>query len=273
MAVSQPCEASRRGEVALVHDVDRHLRVELTHAPHLAVLAGDETLIRRRSSMNTPRSGQVEVRAEAGDGRALRIPVAGGTPPARSASARRRGRAGRRRARSEGWAKRTCPAGAQAGWLVRPACAGSVALTPPRPVRPGRDAGRRLAGAAGACGVQAHDVGVELLDDARQRHDVEDALAAGQQVDDLAVRAGQHRAGPGQHEVGRRQVRAQVLAQALHRPAGRLEGDAGVEQLLDHLELEHVGVRVDASGATPLRRRPATVGAGRYGPSSRAGGT
>ena len=100
--------------------------------------------------------------------------------------------------------------------------------------------------------VQAHDVGLELFDHAGQRHDVEHALTTGQEVDDLAVGASQDRAGAGQDQVGRREVGAEVLAQALDGAAGRLQRDAGVEQLLDHLELEHVGIRIDPTGATAL---------------------
>ncbi len=113
--------------------------------------------------------------------------------------------------------------------------------------------------------VQAHDVGFELVDHARQRHDVEDTLATSEEVDHLAVRAGQHRAGAGQDEIGRCDVGTQVPAEAFDGPARRLQGDAGVEQLLDHLELEDVGVGVDPSGPAPTcrgHRRLEQAGAG-----------
>ena len=113
---------------------------------------------------------------------------------------------------------------------------------------------------------EPHDVGVQLLHHAGQRHDVEHTLASRQQIDDLAVGAGEHRAAPGQHEVGRRQVRAQLLTQALDGPAGGLERHPGVEELLDHLELEHVRVRVDPPGATALCRRQRRLQQARAGP-------
>ncbi len=117
--------------------------------------------------------------------------------------------------------------------------------------------GRQVAGGGMAAGpadgrastrraVDLDDGGVELGDHAREREDVEHALATGQQVDDLAVGVGQHRAGPGQHQLGGGQVGAEVAPQALHRLAGLLQLEAGVEQPFDHLELEHVPVGVPA---------------------------
>ena len=80
--------------------------------------------------------------------------------------------------------------------------------------------------------------------DARQGQDVEHALAAGQQVDELAVRRGQDRPAVRQDQLGGGQVDAEFATQALDRLAGLLQFEAGVEQSLDDLELEHVAVGV-----------------------------
>jgi hypothetical protein len=253
-----------RGEVALVHNGDGHFGVELAHAPHLAVLARHEPLVGRGELDEHAALGQVEVGPEAGDRRALLSQASGNSTgsysqrsPDRSSMAAKR--------RSDGWAKRTCPPARKPDggapdmrWVrrghspaARATCTRAARVLPP--ARPGG-------------GVQADDVRVQLLDHARQRHDVEDALAARQQIDDLAVGAGQHRAGPGQHEVGRGQVGPQVLTQALDGPAGGLQRDPGVEQLLDHLELEHVRVGVDASRTAALGRRQRRLEQARSGP-------
>jgi hypothetical protein len=79
-------------------------------------------------------------------------------------------------------------------------------------------------------------------------------LTTSQEVDDLAVGASHDRAGPGEYKVGRREVGPEVFAQALHGPTRRLQRDAGVKQLLDHLELEHIGIRIDPAGAAALGR-------------------
>ena len=59
-----------------------------------------------------------------------------------------------------------------------------------------------------------------------------------------------HTVGSGKTTIG-----AEVVAEALHGASGGLQGDPGVEQLLDHLELEHVRVRVDAPRAAARRSR------------------
>ena len=69
---------------------------------------------------------------------------------------------------------------------------------------------------------------------------------------------------PGDHELGGGEVVAQSSAQLGEHVADDFEADAGVEQLLDDLELEQVAVRVHPPGAAPLRighRRTHQIGA------------
>ena len=65
---------------------------------------------------------------------------------------------------------------------------------------------------------------------------------------------------------------AHVLAHVGERLAHRLQLDAGVEQALDHPQLEQVLVAVPPAAAAAGWRRPATGAPDRCGPSSRAGG-
>ena len=77
-----------------------------------------------------------------------------------------------------------------------------------------------------------HDGRLELGDHAGQRKDVEHPLATGQQVDDVAVGVGQHRAVPDQDQLGRGQIDPQVAPQALDRLAGLLQLEAGIQKAL-----------------------------------------
>ena len=95
------------------------------------------------------------------------------------------------------------------------------------------------AGLAGTRKAQLVDGGVDLGDDTGHRHDVEDALAALEQVDDLLTGVGEHGAALVDDQVGRGHVVA-AGAQAGDGPAGRSQGDPGVEQALDDLDLEQV---------------------------------
>ena len=62
-------------EGTLVHDDDRDLGIELPHASHLAVLAGDQPLVGRREFDEETPVGQPEVGPEAGHRRALLVPT------------------------------------------------------------------------------------------------------------------------------------------------------------------------------------------------------
>ena len=105
--------------------------------------------------------------------------------------------------------------------------------------------------------VDAEDGGVDLADDPGERDDVEDALAAAQQVDDLLARAHEHGALADDDEVRRGEILADRLPQALDRAPGLAQVDAAVEELLDHLQLEQVpvGVKPLGTAASRLRQR------------------
>src|SRR5579862_6793274 len=139
-----------------------------------------------------------------------------------------------------------------------------------RPLAARAAATRRLVTYAG-CRCTRHfwpcledvDGGVDLADDAGERDDVEDALAATQQVDDLFARAGKHRALGTDDEICRREVPAR-FAHAFDRPACVLQVDSGVEEALDDLQLEDVAVRIEPLGPRPPRvdeRGPQEAGA------------
>ncbi len=117
----------------------------------------------------------------------------------------------------------------------------------------------------GVEGPQIEDAGVDLLDHPLQREEVEDALAAVlvHDVDQLVV-AHEHHGLAGDHQLHRAEVVTEV-AQVLEGRAHPLELLAGVEERLDHPQLDEVAVRVPAAGATPLgigQRRADEVGAG-----------
>ena len=117
-----------------------------------------------------------------------------------------------------------------------------------------------------ACEVTAVDAangGIDLADDPGKRDDVEDTLAAPQQVDDLLTRAHQHRALADHDEVRRREVFSDGFAQAFDRASGLAQVHAAIEKLLDHLQLEQVLVGVQPLGPTATRlgeRRAAEAG-------------
>ena len=72
---------------------------------------------------------------------------------------------------------------------------------------------------------------------------------------DQLVAVGQHHGVAADHEVRRRDVGVDVLAEVLEHVAHRLELDAGVEQRLDHAQLEQVVVASSAAGSrSPWRR-------------------
>ena len=143
----------------------------------------------------------------------------------------------------------------------------------PRASRGGRRRDAPADGAAARVAVvfDLQDRRVELFEHTRERHDVQHSLAALEEVDDLTVAVGQHRVGADQDEVRRRQVAAEPVAQALDGASGPLQRDAGVEELLDDLELDHVGVGVDALRAAARARRRWRAATVPCAPSSRAG--
>ncbi len=97
-------------------------------------------------------------------------------------------------------------------------------------------------------GVDAAELRREVGDDRSQRHDVQHALAVAQQVDDLVAGLHEHGLAAVEHEMRRREIGAELLAQVFDRLARGLQRDVGVEQALDDLELDEIAVRVE-----PLR--------------------
>ena len=73
-----------------------------------------------------------------------------------------------------------------------------------------------------------------------ERDDVQDTLAAFKQVDDLTVGVGQHGAVPTSTRLVAARSLAEPVPQALDGATGPLQRDAGVEKLLDDLQLEDV---------------------------------
>ena len=80
-----------------------------------------------------------------------------------------------------------------------------------------------------------------------------------QHVDEL-VAVAQHDLGAADDDVGRGDVRRDVLAQVGEHLAHRLQADAGVEQRLDDAQLEQVAVRVARAGCRCPSPRRATAG-------------
>ncbi len=113
--------------------------------------------------------------------------------------------------------------------------------------------------------VELDDGGVDLVLHRAQGQDVQDALTRLEHVDDLLVGAHEHRRLPADDEVHGGDVLVEGVAQiAEHLPDG-LELDAGVEQVLDGLELEEIPVGIEASAAAAagrLQRGADEVGAG-----------
>jgi len=118
-----------------------------------------------------------------------------------------------------------------------------------------RGRGCRLGPRRGAARtVEDEDRGVDLVDDGAEGHDVEHALAAAHKVDDLLARPGEDGAFGAEHEVRGGEL-TPAGAQAGDRPPRLAEVHPGVEELLDHLELDDVAVGVEA-----LRARAVGVG-------------
>ncbi len=98
------------------------------------------------------------------------------------------------------------------------------------------------------CGGDVEDGRVELLLDAAERKDVQHALPALDQIDQL-VAAAQHDGASVDHEMRGCDVEADVLTQLGEREANGLEANACIEEVLDDLQLEQIAVRVPASCA------------------------
>ena len=112
--------------------------------------------------------------------------------------------------------------------------------------------------------VERDQLGVDVVLDAGQRQHVEHALAHPEHVDQL-VAVAQHDLRAADDDVRRGDVAGDVLAEVGEHVADRLQADPGVEEGLDHPELEQVAVRVGAPAAAARRlgqRRPQQVGAG-----------
>jgi hypothetical protein len=122
----------------------------------------------------------------------------------------------------------------------------------------------------GALGRERGHLALELVDHRAER-DREDALAALQQVDHLLrVVDGVHRGAVGdQRHVGERLAAGVELLDGRAHP---LQRDAGVEQALDHPQLDHVVEAVQALRARCPRPSGPTASRAPCGPSSRAAG-
>ena len=121
-----------------------------------------------------------------------------------------------------------------------------------------------LGWAPSASGRRAIDLLVDLALDRGHGQQLEDALAVADDVDPLVAFAQEH-AGPVDDDVGRRDVGVHLVAEVVEHLPHRLEADAGVEQLLDDLQLEQVAVGVAPAAAAAAgvgQRRPDEVGTG-----------
>ena len=109
------------------------------------------------------------------------------------------------------------------------------------------------------------DEGVEVGLALPEVHDVEDALALLDKVEQLAVVERQGHRGAVDHQVGRGDVVADEAAELGEDLPHHLQLDAGVEQLLHDAQLQQVGVGVEAPAPAAVgvgERRPDEVGAG-----------
>lgn len=94
---------------------------------------------------------------------------------------------------------------------------------------------------------QFDDLLIELVHDAAQRKNVQNALAVLQQVHDLFATTNEGWLAAVHDEVGGGDVLAKLVLQVGEHFADLFQADAGVEQVLDHLELEKVAIAVLAT--------------------------